>query len=216
MVLALIALLVWGGEASAAAGSGPKDALTENSSSSVATQFASAYVDRTMHRCKWQPGETSLQVTCKSGGYAALGYDFTVPGKAINMRPTVTGSGKLLVEQGSRSSKRTFRLYVTMGRGTHTVEAVELRLDVPTTFDTRPCVTDGEWARINVWLGGYGGTIADVAAVFDTDGKRTHLSQDYDGFQFQERAYKRCGSHRTRKLTFHHHAGHPGWHSYWG
>ena len=215
VLVLLLAACLWA-PASSATAAAPRDALTEESSTRSETQYATDYTDRTMRRCQKQRVGTSLQVSCDSRGYAMFRYEYAVPRKAINMRPKVAGSKKLLVEHGSRNGARSFGFFVTMGSGTHVIDSVDLKIDIPTAYDKRPCVTEGEWARINVWLGGYGGNMAEVAAVFDTTGKRKYMSQSYDGFRYQIRAYKRCGSQKTRKLTFHHDEGHGGWYSYWG
>ena len=210
----LLAACLWSSAPTATA-SVPRDALTEDSSTRTETRYAADYTQRSLSHCHQLRVETSLKITCGSKGYAMFAYEFAVPRKAINVRYKAAGSEKLLVEHGSRNGARAFVVFVTMGSGTHVIDAVDLKIDIPTSYDTRPCVTEGEWARINVWMGGYGGNMAAVAAVFDTNGKRTYLSPNHDGFKYQNRVYRRCGSQKTRKLTFHYANGH-GWYSYWG
>lgn len=200
----------------AASAAEPADAPTEESSPRTVVLSGADYVERNLHGCRMRTNDTTLAVRCAARGYASFGYEVRVPADAIDLRPRVFGDGSPSVEAGSRDGARRYRLRVIVGRGTHTIDEVRLRMDIPIQVDERPCVTDGEWARINVWLGGYGGDLEHIAAVFDTDGEQVFLSEPYDGFRYQVRAYRRCGSAATRKITFHSYADRRGWYSYWG
>jgi hypothetical protein len=118
--------------------------------------------------------------------------------------------------EGYRQRRNRYTVFAGFsGRGEWTLPSVAFEYDLPTRVDDRACVTDGEWARVSVFAGGVGGSLEQIAEVFDTDGKQTFLSPDYDGFRYQIRSWQRCRSSKVRKVTFHS-DGRGGWFSYWG
>lgn len=166
-------------------------------------------------------GAEGLAITCESDEYISVIYKFGLPRAAILPAAKVDYD---TIEQSSRgfSGPELYRarssadIYMGFaGRGSWFLRSVGLDYEVPTKVDRRPCVTNGEWARVSVFLGGLGGSQAQIAEIFDTDGRRIKVVTAPGGFGYQVRAYPRCGSSKVRKIEFHP-VGGRGWYSYWG
>ena len=162
-----------------------------------------------------------LAITCETGEYISLLYKLRLPRAAILPAAQVDYD---TIKQSSQSfsGPELYRgpgsvdIYVGFsGRGSWSLRSVGLDYEVPTKVDRRPCVTDGEWARVSVFLGGLGGSQKQIAKIFDTDGRRTKFVTGPDRFGYQVRAYPRCDSSKVRKIEFHP-LGNRGWYSYWG
>lgn len=162
-----------------------------------------------------------LAITCATGEYISLLYKLRLPRAAI--LPTAQVDYDTIKQSSqSFSGPELYRgpgsvdIYVGFsGRGSWFLRSVGLDYAVPTKVDRRPCVTDGEWARVSVFVGGLGGSQKQIAEIFDTDGRRTKLVSGPDGFGYQVRVYQRCDSPKVREIEFHP-VGGRGWHSYWG
>ncbi|MXG92044.1 hypothetical protein [Nocardioides flavescens] len=225
MVFGLTAGLSASASGTAFAGDHP----TEDTSSAVRSVSVSDYSQQQLGpRCRTSTSTdaTGAEVTtvrCGREQYSTLEYEIPVPARSIN--PAASVAVEALDEGNSAQHEvllyrpKANRVVVAIsfaGRGRWTIAGtIDLSYDVPTTKDSRPCVTDGEWARVSVFDGGTGGNLQQVNDIFDTEGEQTVLSKDYDGFRFQVRSYKRCDSSRVRKVTFHQ-FNRGAWFSYWG
>jgi len=206
-----------------------RDVPTEDAAPATQTIDASITEAVQQSRCRTSQLDPSLgstvQIDCRKGGQLLLEYTFAIPQKAISLEatPVVDSVGTFGSSPGAevyRSQSRFERGRATVlvgfvGAGSWTLNGVQLDLEVPTRVDTRPCVTKGEWAFINALDSGVGGSLEQIADVFNTVGKQTHLSKDYGGFREQVRTYRRCDSNRVRKVEFHQIDG-GEWFSYWG
>lgn len=160
---------------------------------------------------------TSLTINCSRGDYIWLEYAFRLPADAINLRPSIaydplfTGASGSISIEGWRNARSKYRAYVAVSNRMRVrLDTINVRIHLPNRRDNRACVTRGEWAVVNPQFGGSGGTQTRVATVFDSDGKRVHISPWMDGFRHQTRAYRKCGGGKYR-IGFHQYRGDPWW-----
>ncbi len=222
LVVSIAAAVLSGAAVQVAAADVPTEKTEERSQVPIA---AAEYAQKRNGGCdigkQAVDGVEGLAITCESDEYVSVTYKFGLPRAAILPAAQVDYD---TIEQSSRSfsgpelyrARNSVDIYVGFaGRGSWFLRSVGLDYEVPKKVDGRPCVTDGEWARVSVFLGGLGGSQAQIAEIFDTDGRRTKLVTGPDGFGYQVRAYPRCTSSRVRKIEFHP-SGSRGWYSYWG
>lgn len=208
--------------ASVASPAAAQDALTERTRGAAQQQRGADFTGKLNYGCMVKRLGGEVRVRCGEGEAVTLIWDFEVLAAALDFRTrlkveTVTaGDPSIATTSGTRQAERAFQAYFkTYGEGTYVISSVKVRYRVARAYDDRECVTAGEWARVDPDRGAAVAPLRRVTDVFDDRGRRTLLVDDpVSGDRYQVREYARCGSSRTREVTFVQYDGGP-WDTYW-
>jgi len=199
------------------------DALTEKTRPASQRQVAADYAGDLTYGCQVKRRGDTVKVRCEEEQSTSLLFDFTVPQAALDFRVKVvattvdSGEQSVVTTGGVRLSPTTFQAsFSTYGAGTYVVRSARISYKVARKYDARPCVTSGEWARVDPERGGNAERLGQVTSLFDTKGKRTELITDpRDGTLYQVRSYRRCGAGKKREVVYVRYDGVGPWQTHW-